>query len=291
MFSGIGGFERAIHGVFKDAKCVGYSEINKYSIKVYQNHFPNHKNFGDITKVNINKLPDFDILFGGSPCQNFSSVNWRTRDGLNGEKSKLFYYFVNILEIKKPKYFILENVASMTNKDKEVISGVLGVQPVMIDAKYFSAQKRRRLFWCNFPVEEVFIDRNNILFNDILEVTKENDLLLLDKANKKLNLSNIYNFDKCPAITQAYSRKGNSREYLSVVYMIYKLIGESRNISINEVEKLQSFPINWTDGISITRRYEALGNAVNVEVVKYIFQQLQKYIKFGNKTSKFFKEK
>lgn len=270
---------------------MGYSEINKYSIKVYQNHFPNHKNFGDITKVNINKLPDFDILFGGSPCQNFSSVNWRTRDGLNGEKSKLFYYFVNILEIKKPKYFILENVASMTNKDKEVISGVLGVQPVMIDAKYFSAQKRRRLFWCNFPVEDVFIDRNNILFNDILEVTKENDLLLLDKANKKLNLSNIYNFDKCPAITQAYSRKGNSREYLSVVYMIYKLIGESRNISINEVEKLQSFPINWTDGISITRRYEALGNAVNVEVVKYIFQQLQKYIKFGNKTSKFFKEK
>ncbi len=287
MFSGIGGFEKGIHSVFKDTECVGYSEINPYSIKVYENHFPSHKNFGDITQVKIKDIPDFDILFGGSPCQNFSTVNWRTREGLDGQKSKLFYYFVEILKIKKPKYFILENVASMGTKDKDVITNILGVQPVMLDARHFSAQKRRRLFWCNFPIQNVDTDRKNITFKDILEKTGESDITLLDKVSNKLDVSLIKDFNKCPAITQAYSRKGNSREYLSVVYMIHKLIGESRNITIKEVEQLQSFPINWTEGISSTRRYEALGNAVNVEVVKYIFQQLKK----GSKSNKFFKEK
>lgn len=70
-FSGVGGFEVALHKVFPDVTCLGFSEIDKYAISVYLKHFPNHKNYGDITKIDIDKLPDFDLLVGGFPC--FSS--------------------------------------------------------------------------------------------------------------------------------------------------------------------------------------------------------------------------
>lgn len=68
-FSGIGGFELAMP---KDWECVGFSEIDKYAIQVYSKHFPSHKNFGDIIQINIEALPDFDLLVGGSPCQDLS---------------------------------------------------------------------------------------------------------------------------------------------------------------------------------------------------------------------------
>ena len=72
LFSGIGGFELGINDVFPNAQCVGYSEIDKYAIKVYQSHFPEHKNYGDIKDIDINSLPDFDMLVGGFPCHDLS---------------------------------------------------------------------------------------------------------------------------------------------------------------------------------------------------------------------------
>lgn len=162
-FSGIGGFELAMP---KKYKCVGYSEIDKYAIEIYQKHFPNHKNFGDITKIDIQKLPDFDLLIGGSPCQDLS-VSKMNREGLLGEKSKLFFKFLEILKIKKPKYFLLENVASMSKDNQKAISEYLGVEPVMINAALVSAQQRKRLFWCNWKVKQP--EDRNIFLKDILE--------------------------------------------------------------------------------------------------------------------------
>ena len=110
LFSGIGGFELGIQQAYENQKirgsetrlrtsdkvgilrpngdssdnnisdgdgrrtrpvCIGYSEIDKYAIQVYNKHF-NHKNYGDITKINENSLPDFDLLVGGFPCQSYS---------------------------------------------------------------------------------------------------------------------------------------------------------------------------------------------------------------------------
>ena len=165
-FSGIGGFEQAIHSVFPDAECVGFSETDKYAIQVYKKHYPNHKNYGDITKIDITGLPDFDMLVGGSPCQDLSIAK-KNRKGLSGDKSRLFYKFVEILEKKKPRWFLLENVASMSRKNKDKISRILKVQPVMINATLVSAQNRKRLFWANFLITQP-LDRG-ILLKDVLE--------------------------------------------------------------------------------------------------------------------------
>lgn len=64
LFSGIGAIELALG---EGHECIGYSEIEKNAIKIYEKHFPNHKNLGDITKINAETIPDFDLLFGGFP--------------------------------------------------------------------------------------------------------------------------------------------------------------------------------------------------------------------------------
>jgi len=72
------------------------AEIKKHAIEVTQHNFPNTKQLGDVTKINVNDLPKIDLLIGGSPCQDFSRAN-STRDGLDGQKSKLFFEYVRIL--------------------------------------------------------------------------------------------------------------------------------------------------------------------------------------------------
>ena len=68
MFSGIGGFEVGLVNSSYDFEVVGFSEIDKYAVSIYQKHFPGHKNYGDATKINTDDLPDFDLLVGGFPC-------------------------------------------------------------------------------------------------------------------------------------------------------------------------------------------------------------------------------
>lgn len=104
-FSGIGGFELYMP---KDWECVGYSEILEPAIKIYQKHFPNHKNYGDIAKINPAELPDFDLFVGGFPCQDLSIAG--KQRGLSGERSGLFYEIVRILKVKRPAHILLENV-------------------------------------------------------------------------------------------------------------------------------------------------------------------------------------
>lgn len=104
LFSGAGGAEMGFDDRFK---VVGFSEINKDCVNVLDLHWPGVKNYGDITKLEPRKLPDHDLLIGGSPCQSFSLAG--RRKGLEGE-SGLFFNFVEVLKAKKPTYFIWENV-------------------------------------------------------------------------------------------------------------------------------------------------------------------------------------
>lgn len=108
MFSGIGGFEYAIGDM---GECVGFSEIDKNAIDIYLKHFPNHKNYGDATKIIPNELPDFDLLVGGFPCQAFSIAG--KRQGFNEARGTLFFDIARILESKRPRYLVLENVKGL----------------------------------------------------------------------------------------------------------------------------------------------------------------------------------
>lgn len=165
LFSGIGGFEQAIHSIYPDAECLGYSEIKPAAITVYNHHYPNHKNLGDISKITTKTLKGLgkcDLLVGGFPCTNLSSMaNFHGGNkGLDGNQSKLFYEMLKIIKITKPKYIIIENNASMSKSNQEIVTSelkkIMGKSKVFmtpLNAANFSAQTRRRLFWTNFPIQ------------------------------------------------------------------------------------------------------------------------------------------
>jgi len=141
-FSGIGGFELGIQQAYEKRKnsptngcvcdtdsdeheqerpwraptCIGYSEIDKYAVQVYQKHFPNHKNYGDITKIDETSLPDFDLFVGGFPCQSFSIAG--KRGGFDDTRGTMFFEIARIVREKQPRLLLLENVKGLLSHDK-----------------------------------------------------------------------------------------------------------------------------------------------------------------------------
>ncbi len=114
-FTGIGGFSLGIKNVIPDAECIGFSEIDKYAMDIYEKHFPNHINFGDIIRLETNNIPDFDFLVGGFPCQSFSIAGRRL--GFEDTRGTLFFELARILKDKRPRYFLFENVRGLLNHD------------------------------------------------------------------------------------------------------------------------------------------------------------------------------
>ena len=96
--------------------CVGYSEIDKYASKIYQSHFPTHHNYGDITKIDAQALPDFDLLCGGFPCQSFSIAG--KRGGFGDTRGTLFFDIARLLQAKRPRLLLLENVKGLLSHDQ-----------------------------------------------------------------------------------------------------------------------------------------------------------------------------
>lgn len=111
-FSGIGGFEL---GIGERHECVGFSEIDRYATQIYQEHFPNHKNYGDIKLVRAYDLPDFDLLVGGFPCQSFSVAG--KRGGFEDTRGTLFFEIARIIRKKQPRLLCLENVKGLLSHD------------------------------------------------------------------------------------------------------------------------------------------------------------------------------
>ena len=135
-------------------QCVGYSEIDKYAIQIFERHFPNIKNYGDCTKIIASELPDFDLLCGGFPCQAFSIAGKRL--GFNDTRGTLFFDIARIVKEKRPKYLLLENVKGLLSHDngrtfKTIITTLaeLGydLQWQVLNSKNFGVpQNRERVF-------------------------------------------------------------------------------------------------------------------------------------------------
>jgi len=169
LFDGISCFRVAL-GAVPDLEYLA-SEIDKNAIKVSSKNYPTIKQLGNVK--DISGVDGVDILVGGSPCTDLSIAK-KEREGLKGSRSKLFFEYVRLLKECKPKWFILENVASMKEDDKKIITEALGVQPIMIDARLVSAQTRKRLFWTNIPIKGLPEDRG-IVLKDILQAPEEVD--------------------------------------------------------------------------------------------------------------------
>ena len=141
------------------------SEIDKFAIKVAKANYPNTQHLGDVRWVIPESLPKIDLLIGGSPCQGFSFAGKNLN--FDDPRSKLFFEYVRLLKALKPKYFLLENV-KMKKESEQIITDMLGVEPVQINSNLLSAQNRKRLYWTNIPFAGMPEDRG-VKLSDILE--------------------------------------------------------------------------------------------------------------------------
>ena len=121
LFSGIGAFEKALKNLNIDYELVNYCEIDKYASKSYSliHNVSEDKNLGDITKIDISKLPkDIDLITHGSPCQDFSIAGKQAGGNKDsGTRSSLMYETIKIVDYTKPKYVLWENVKNILSKN------------------------------------------------------------------------------------------------------------------------------------------------------------------------------
>ena len=189
MFTGIGGFEMGLLMSEKKVRFVGYSEIDKYAIEVFEKQFKGSVNYGNATDIDETKLPNFDLLVGGFPCQAFSVAG--KQRGFDDTRGTLFFDVARILKHKKPKHFILENVRGLLSHDNgrtfQTILKVLAdigymVQWEVLNSKNYGVpQNRERVYLVGhlrgrsrpkvFPIQKVSSKNNKI--NNPKEITKD----------------------------------------------------------------------------------------------------------------------
>lgn len=254
-------------------------EIDKYAIQISKKNYPQIEHCGDVTTADFTQYAGFDLLIGGSPCQSLSIIQAQKRQNLNG-KSKLFFEFVRALEEVKPRYFLFENVASMNEESKNVISDLLGCKPIFIDSADFSAQSRPRYYWTNIPVKEIAEPCHAVL-GDILQKKVPNkyfydcgfDYLGFDKtvcATLHISGHDILKrvnspLAKCQTLTTCCG--GNTQKKVMDN-------GRPRKLTPTEYERLQTLPDGYTAGVSDSRRYTAIGNGWTVDVIAHILSNL-----------------
>jgi DNA (cytosine-5)-methyltransferase 1 len=276
--------------------CIGYSEIDQHAIKIYESHYPNHKNYGDITKINEKELPDFDLLVGGFPCQPFSIAG--RRGGFLDTRGTLFFEIARIIRAKQPRLLLLENVKGLLSHGNgdtfyTIITALdeLGydVQWQVLNSKDFGVpQNRERVLIAGHlrgtPRPEVFplgvgeaehTDKTNqqgcastLTGRSAGGGDRRGNYVVgtLRTFKDGQGLREMKN-GVSPTLQVRARNDGSGQPVISKDDKI-------RRLTPTECERLQGFPDGWTEGASDTQRYKCLGNAVTVNVIQAVISKM-----------------
>jgi DNA-cytosine methyltransferase len=277
------------------------SEIDKYAEQVSMAHYPNAIRLGDVTKWQDWGIDwsSIDLVTGGFPCQAWSVAGKQLGD--KDERGMLFWTMLDIMKTvlaHNPKaFFLMENV-KMKKEFEQYITHhteqALGhVNKHLINSALVSAQNRQRYYWTNIQGVEQPQDKG-ILLKDIIEhdfVDREKSYCIDANYNKGGNPEQYFNkshrqlvfikqrprgfnngfekpLEKSPTLSScAFEHNNHVSTDGGQTY---------RKLTPTECERLQTFPDGWTDCVSNTQRYKALGNAWTVDVVVHIFKNLAK---------------
>ena len=260
-------------------------EIEPNAIKVSKANWNDVEHCGDVTVADFSQYKGFDAIIGGFPCQDLS-INKRNRKGLEGNRSGLFWHLVRAIEAVNPKYFLVENNYKMPQKDQDIITKTLGVEPILIYSGKVSAQSRYRLYWTNIPNVQQPEDLH-IYLKDIVEhgETKEKDLTNFTKFNNKT----YTNYDR-PARIGTIGKGGQGERVYSIEGKsvtltangggrgakggLYLINGTVRKPTPIECERLQTLPDNYTACLSDNERRKVIGNGWTVDVIAHILRNI-----------------
>ena len=287
MFDGLSGGQLALNKAKIKYNKYYASEINPYSIKTTQKNYPDTIQLGDVkelTNEKLSKLEKIDLLIGGSPCTNLTITvinNYDYNQGLEGEQSRLFYEYIRIKNFLKPRYFLLENVASMTDENRDIITQYMGVEPILLNSDIFSAQDRERYYWTNIPLDPLPQSKNLVL-KDIMEPNVEEKYFYkqpfkLHGWDKKVIATlelkchdigkRVYNPNMtCATLTGVRGGYQEKKVYDN---------GRCRKIIPLEYERLQNVPDQYTYGVADSKRYTMLGDGWTIDTIAYLFKNLQ----------------
>ncbi|XP_076840262.1 uncharacterized protein LOC143485023 isoform X2 [Brachyhypopomus gauderio] len=271
LFDGIGTGYLVLKDLgFKVEKYVA-SEIDEESITVsVVNHDGKITPVGDvrrITKKHIEEWGPFDLLIGGSPCNDLSIVN-PARKGLFEGTGRLFFDYYRLLNDMKPKeddprpfFWLFENVVFMNTKDKANICRYLECNPVLVDAIKVSPAHRARYFWGNLP------GMNRPI------IASQNDKLTLQEC---LEAGRTAKFVKVRTIT---TRTNSLKQGTNDRHFPVSMNGTDDSLWITELEKIFGFPKHYTDVKNMGRmqRQKVLGKSWSVPVIRHLFAPLKDY--------------
>jgi len=264
-------------------------ETDKYANTVSQANWGNTVwQMGDVREFSeklyresyLEKHP-FDLLIGGSPCQDVSFAGHQ-KGLVPGTRSSLFFEYVRLLEQFKPKYFLLENVR-MKQENQDIISEALGVQPIKINSSLLTAQNRVRYYWTNIPQSDLPDDKGVVL-QDILEddgYSADRDKSFCIDANyfKGGNLKSYFEKHRRQLVfspeglAHVCAASGGNLEPKVLVETADKPMW--RKLLPLEVERLQGMPDNYTAHVSNTQRYRMVGNGFTIPVISHLLKGMR----------------
>lgn len=317
FFSGCGGSDLGINGGFcfngknyhhLPVEIVFALDNDEKVVKTYNDNFKNKAVIADIKKYPIQKIPDFDILIGGFPCQSFSTVN-PNKDPFD-DRAKLYKRMARILAVKKPKFFIAENVKGLLILKKGSIfqnvvkefqkQGYKTYHALLNAANYGVPQKRERVFIVgirkDINVDFVFPKATHSEKGDNTKPWVGIDIVIeksIDKEkyyfsqkavqgmkNAKKNMKRGLAQDMakpCLTITSHLAKVSlNSRDPVLLVDAQKEIY---RRFTPREAARIQSFPESFKFNVSDASAYHQIGNAIPPVMMWHVANALLKCIK------------
>lgn len=302
--------------------CIGFSEIDKNAERTYRVLFgEKERNYGDLMEINPQRLPEFDLLIAGFPCQSFSVVG--QRKGLGDNRGQIIYGIIKILKTKNTPYFILENVKGLVNHNKgETLKTILTeletagykvFHKVLNSTDYNIPQMRERVYFVGIK-KELFNPQKPFIWpekeapanlSDYLMPT--NQFTITEKEQTfvtfKRYLNNKYNEGKFKIeellkenLLILDTRQSDLRLYKNKVPtlrtgrhgILYVRNGEFKKLSGIESLLLQGFPIDLAQKaekkIEESHLLKQAGNAMTVTVIEKIAKKLLEYVEEDEQT-------
>ena len=317
LFAGIGGIRIALESA--GGKCVFSSESDRFCRETYQANF-GEMPYGDITKIDPVSIPDHDVLAGGFPCQTFSISGVSCRNYLGREhgfrdktKGTLFFNIAEILGVKKPKMFLLENVKNLRDHNNgntfKVIMTTLDdlgytVWNRILDSGHWVPQHRERIFlvgilrshfgdFASFTVPKIPKAKPPVM-SSILDGDADPKYTLTDRMWKCLqnhaerHKAQGHGFKYGLVTGDSVAKTLKHRYYKDGSEILVEQPGRNpRRLTPNECRKLMGFPETFKVPAVDSRAYKQFGNSVVVPVVSHLAKAIATYLSGDGRTEKF----